>query len=81
METYYKFLMYKNPPIKDYFPSLVEKYTSEQLFLISILFMELIKISEYIDVSEAGQKYWTWTYENTDDDIRAKITKEFEDAS
>ena len=28
-----------------------------------------------------GQKYWTWIYENTDDDIREKIMKEFEEKS
>ena len=65
-------------PIKDFFPSLIEKYTSEQLFLLSILFMELPK---HADISELGKKYWTWIYENTDDDIREKIMKEFEEKS
>ena len=65
-------------PMKDFFPSLVEKYTSEQLFLLSILFVELLK---YIDMSEMGQKYWTWIYENTDDDIRERIMKQFEEKS
>lgn len=65
-------------PIKDFFPSLIEKYTSEQLFLLSILFMELPK---HADVSEMGQKYWTWIYENTDDDIRERIMKQFEEKS
>ena len=65
-------------PIKDFFPSLIEKYTSEQLFLLSILFMELPK---HADISELGKKYWTWIYENTDDDIRKKIIKEFEESS
>lgn len=65
-------------PMKNFFPSLVEKYTSEQLFLLSILFMKLPK---YTEVSEMGQKYWTWIYENTDDDIREKIMKQFEEAS
>lgn len=65
-------------PMKDFFPSLVEKYTSEQLFLLSILFMEFPK---HVGISELGMKYWTWIYENTDDDIREKIMKQFEEKS
>ena len=63
-------------PVKDFFPSLIEKYTSEQLFLLSILLMELPK---HVGISELGKKYWTWIYENTDDDIREKIMKQFEE--
>ena len=76
-ETYGAYYGYIEP-MKDFFPSLVDKYTSEQLFLLSILFVELPK---YIDVSEMGQKYWTWIYENTDNDTREKIMKEFEEKS
>ena len=80
---YCEYIMYETydgyiDPIKDFFPSLIEKYTSEQLFLLSILFMELPK---HTDISELGKKYWTWIYENTDDDIREKIMKEFEESS
>ena len=74
---YCEYIMY-DPPLKDFFPSLIEKYTSEQLFLLSILFMELPK---HADISELGKKYWTWIYENTDDDVREKIMKEFEESS
>ena len=67
-----------DPPVKDFFPSLIERYSTEQLFLLSMLFIELQK---YIELSSLGIKYWTWIYENTDDDIREKIMKEFEGKS
>jgi len=76
-ETYGAYYGYIEP-MKDFFPSLVDKYTPEQLFLLSILFVELPK---YIDVSEMGQKYWTWIYENTDNDTRERIMKQFEEKS
>lgn len=61
--------------MKDFILSLVERYTAERLFLLSIL---LMKLPKHADISEMGQKYWTWIYENTDDDIRDKIMKQFE---
>ena len=76
-DPYCEYIMY-DPPFKEFFPSLIERYTPQQLFLISILFVELQK---HIEISELGIKYWTWIYENTDDDIRKEIIKEFEESS
>ena len=67
-----------DPPLKEFFPSLIEKYTPQQLFLLSILFVE---IQKHVGISELTIKYWTWIYENTDNDIREKIMKEFEEKS
>ena len=76
-DPYVSYIMY-DPPVKDFFPSLIERYSTEQLFLLSMLFIELQK---YIELSSLGIKYWIWIYENTDDDIREKIMKEFEEKS
>ncbi|WP_143312311.1 hypothetical protein [Cardiobacterium hominis] len=70
LEEYY----YTKLEIKDFFPSLVERYSPEQLFLISILFIHL---PDFSGKSKFGIKYWTWIYENTDNDIREKIMKQF----
>lgn len=70
--------LYSKSEVKKIFPSLIEKYSYDQLFLISILFLNLPK---YVSKSKFGIKYWTWIYENTDDDIRNKIIKEFEESS
>ena len=70
--------LYSKSEVKKIFPSLIEKYSYDQLFLISILFLNLPK---YVSKSKFGIKYWTWIYENTDDDIRKEIIKEFEESS
>ena len=76
-DPYCEYIMY-DPPLKEFFPSLIEKYTPQQLFLLSILFVE---IQKHVGISELTIKYWTWIYENTDDDIRKEIIKEFEESS
>ena len=40
-----------------------------------------MELPKHADVSEMGQKYWTWIYENTDDDTRERIMKQFEEKS